>query len=197
MTTKRRFGKHKRSSGLSFKALVVIFSLLGSVTVFTPIVTQVIDEARVTARKLAFDAGFVDPETCVVTSAYAIDCTKDAVGTPLREALANMQSQQAELAAESLLRSKAESAARQTAAEIAQLRAHDAASMTRSTQQQTDRTPSPSTTGPNVARSGDAVPTTVARTKPPEEEVLPVTVMPNEGDAEGQSYFPAEQSEAQ
>lgn len=190
--TKRRFAKRKQSSGLTFKAVAVIFGVLIAVAVFTPVVGKIIDETRLTARVLTLNAGFVDPATCVVTGTYAIDCADHAVGMPLREALSKMQSHEAELAAERSLRAEAESVARQAAAEIEQLRASGATSMMGSTQQQANRV-LPST----AAGGGDVVPTTVARTKPSEAEALPVTVIPVQDGEEDRSYFPAEQGEAQ
>ncbi|MGH6892171.1 MAG: hypothetical protein ACREEP_07925, partial [Dongiaceae bacterium] len=157
----------------------------------TPIVGKVIDEAKVTARELALDAGFVDPATCVVTSLYAVDCADHAFGTPLHDALSKMQSQEAELATEKRLRAQAEQVARQAAAEIERLRTQDATSMLGATPQQANRVLPPSATdlaeGTPKPNGDDFVHTTVARIKPSEDEDV----------EEDQSYFPTEQSEAQ
>jgi len=115
----RRFQRRKQSGGLTFKAGLMICIWLSVVVLGVPLAGGGVKIAKAKFRELALSVGYVDPDFCVVTDSYALDCTGTAVGAPLRDALHRVQ---AELADEQRMRHEAESALAQTEADMIRMK---------------------------------------------------------------------------
>ena len=115
----RRFQRRKQSGGLTFKAGLMICIWLSVVVLGVPLAAGGVKIAKVKFRELALSVGYVDPDFCVITDSYGLDCTGTAVGAPLRDALHRVQ---AELADEQRMRREAESALAQAQADMIRMK---------------------------------------------------------------------------
>jgi len=120
MTT-RRFVHRKPPSRPLSKTVVRLCVLLSAVAVILSVSSNLTPSARTKARDLALTSGFIDLDSCVVTSERKIACTSNAVGTPVPVALQHMEDVESEAAAEKKQRLDAENTVRSLALEVARL----------------------------------------------------------------------------
>lgn len=107
MSANRRFGRRKQSGSLTFKAGLMICVWLSVVVLFVPLAANGVRIGKEKVRDVILSMGYVDPDVCVVTEGYALDCTGRVAGTPLKDALPQFQ---ATIADEQRQRQEAEGA---------------------------------------------------------------------------------------
>ncbi|HEY1383791.1 MAG TPA: hypothetical protein VGF43_09255 [Dongiaceae bacterium] len=148
----RRFVHRKPPNRPLSKTVVRVCILLGAIAVILSVSSNLMPSARTKARDLALESGFIDLDSCVVTTAHSIACTSNAAGTPVPVALQHMQDVELEAATERKQRLDAENTVRSLALEVARLTSQIAQL------QQTEQAPFP---------AGEVTPT--ARTNTPAE----------------------------
>ena len=158
MTMQRLFApkKKRRRPGPSFVLFAFTFLCVIGAASFVALLgirSGLIKSAVPQVRDLALDIGVLDPSTCVVDTLNRLDCSAEAVGTPIRFALGKMREVEEQLAREQALRIAAEEKAK-TATEALR-RLADNMQATQQLQASVDRT---GTAGqPYVMLPGDVV----------------------------------------
>ncbi len=107
--------KKRRRPGLSFILFAFTFlCVIGAASFVTllGIRSGLIKSAVPQVRDLALDIGVLDTSACVVDYLNRLDCSADAVGTPIRFALGTMREMEEQLAREQALRVAAEEKAK-------------------------------------------------------------------------------------
>jgi hypothetical protein len=148
--------KKRRGSGLSFILFAFTFLCVIGAACFVAMLgirSGLIKTAAPQVRDLALDIGILDTSACVVDSLNRLDCSANAVGTPIRFALGKMRELEEQLAREQTLRVAAEEKAK--AATEALERIADSTQATQQLQASGDRA---GTAGqPYVMLPGDVV----------------------------------------
>jgi hypothetical protein len=107
--------KKRRRPGLSFVLFAFTFLCVIGAASFVALLgirSGLIKSAAPQVRDLALDIGVLDTSACVVDSLNRLDCSADAVGTPIRFALGKMREMEEQLAREQALRLAAEEKAK-------------------------------------------------------------------------------------
>jgi hypothetical protein len=107
--------KKRRRPGLSLVLFAFTFLCVIGAASFVALLgirSGLIKSAAPQVRDLALDIGVLDTSACVVDSLNRLDCSADAVGTPIRFALGKMREMEEQLAREQALRLAAEEKAK-------------------------------------------------------------------------------------
>ena len=148
--------KKRRRPGLSFILFAFTFLCVMGAASFVALLgirSGLIKQAAPQVRDLALDIGVFDPSTCVVDALNRLDCSAEAVGTPIRFALGKMREMEEQLAREQALRIAAEEKAK--AATEALERIADSMQATQQLQASVDR--AGTAAQPYVMLPGDVV----------------------------------------
>src|ERR1700741_793087 len=107
--------KKRRRPGLSFILFAFTFLCVMCAASFVALLgirSGLIKQAAPQVRDLALDIGVLDPSTCVVDALNRLDCSAEAVGTPIRFARVKMREMEEQLVQEQALRVAAEEKAK-------------------------------------------------------------------------------------
>jgi len=114
--------RKEKPRSVSKIGLLLCLLLAGGVMV-VPASSDIALHGKAKLRDLALSSGFISFKDCVVTKDGELACTSGAVGMPLPAALRLLQDSQVLAADEQQKRQKAETAARDLALEVEQLKA--------------------------------------------------------------------------
>lgn len=114
--------RKEKPRSVSKIGLLMCLLLAGGVMV-VPASSDIALQGKAKLRDLALSSGFISFKDCVVTKDGELVCTSGAVGMPLPAALRLLQDSQVLAADEQQKRQKAETAARDLALEVEQLKA--------------------------------------------------------------------------
>jgi hypothetical protein len=124
MTNRRTLFHHRKDKPRSISKVGLLLCLLlaGGVMV-VPASSGIVLYGKAKVRDLALTSGFINFKDCVVTASGVLACESGAVGTPLAVALRQVQDLEAQAAADSKQRQKAEDKVRELALENERLAA--------------------------------------------------------------------------